>query len=269
MARGRGESRRLWLAAKQMQDLPETDANIESQTLAAGDAAEAGLASYRPISPLSLVAVIMAVASPLALITPLLLFVPVVALVCAGLGLREIRASGEAMLGRTLAYVALAVAGAMLTAGPAWWISRDAVLAARGRAFAEAWVERLAQGDQVGAHHLHLRPQDRAGPMASLQDHYAEQPELRREMREFFEQPAVMRLAAAAVEGKADLVGVRVVSGERGVVVLDYAILPAVGKDDALADDYRQDVVHVAVGRVDEEDIRGHWRVLWVKPVER
>lgn len=161
---------------------------------------EQALVHYRSISRLSLVALGLGLASALVLVSPLLAVVPLSAVAVAVLSLREIRSSGDQVVGRTPAIAGLCLATLFLGFGLSARFTRALTLEVKSREFAEAWLELVAQGDLQQADQLRMPVHNRMRSPQRRQEFYEKNPEALADMKSFFAAPPLGEFVALGKE---------------------------------------------------------------------
>jgi hypothetical protein len=152
---------------------------------------EADVVAYRSLSKAAIVAIILGVASFGALLQPLLLIVPLVAIVAGILALRSISVSTAGLAGRWLAVIGVLLAVFFASTATARFISRDWIVTARARRFADDWLQMAAEGRREEAYEMTLSPAQRQLPGTELAEFYASSAERNEELQQFFaESPA-------------------------------------------------------------------------------
>lgn len=127
------------------------------------------LQTYRPLNRTALVAFLLSLLTPLAIVHPLLATVP---LVVGALALIALRTISVHQVGRTLAYLALAIGFVFLALGPTRHFTRHQKLHAEARRFAAEWLALLDAGQLQQAHQLTLPHVSRQAADISLDDYY-------------------------------------------------------------------------------------------------
>jgi hypothetical protein len=127
--------------------------------------------SYRPANLWALGSLVVAFASALSLIHPLLSVVALIAVLLAIIALLPSRAEGW---GRPVALMALAVAVFFPAWGNAQFFYRRAILYEEAHKNGDAWLALMAKKQHLHAHQLTCEHWERAGPGASLEEHYKE-----------------------------------------------------------------------------------------------
>ena len=153
---------------------------------------EADLQGYGAVSPLAVGALLLGLASFLAMSSLLLLVVPVLAVLIALFALRQIATSDGAFIGRTPAVIGLAAALLFASIAIATVVSRNHMLQSQAKAFGDAWVELVREGDLDRAHQLHLPSDGRQLPGTSLARFYNIS-ETARDLRDAFFREALAR----------------------------------------------------------------------------
>ncbi len=166
---------------------------------------EADLVEYGAISPMAIVALLLGLASALALTTLLLLIVPVIALLVASLALRQIARSEGALIGRTAAIAAIALALLFSSLAISLTVSRGAVLRSEAQEFGESWMQLARNGELHRAHQLHLLAAKRQLPGTSLSHYYVNNSEAQADVDLLFSQPPLKEIIAAPEEAEFEL----------------------------------------------------------------
>lgn len=155
-----------------------------------------GDAAYRPVSPLAVLGLVLALASPLALVTAWLLPLPIVAAVVCWAATADVRRSEGTKTGRGIALAGLAIALMVLGAMQ----GRDAVAqrlhADAAAPVAKAFLENLRAGELAAAHELTLGRRLRQPTTAAAEVFYAEDPDAKKRLADFESNPAISRLLA-------------------------------------------------------------------------
>lgn len=148
------------------------------------DAEIQDLHQYRPVSRLSLVALLLGALSATALISPVFWAVPVAAIILVVAALRAITASESGLIGRKAALGALVLA--MLFGGwaPARRFAHRQALYQQASVFAQQWLDLLREGRLEEVHELHLPFLIRRPRGVSLKEYYAENKEEEEDRRE-------------------------------------------------------------------------------------
>jgi hypothetical protein len=149
-------------------------------------AEEADLVRYGAISPLAIGALVLGVLSALSLTTLLALFVPVVAVLVALVALRQIGKSNGAIVGRWAALTGLALALVFASTAIGRLVSREFILRAQARQFADQWLQIVREGKLQQAHQLQLPPGERQLAGVSLAQFYANSPAARDQFAALF-----------------------------------------------------------------------------------
>jgi len=168
--------------------------------LTAGE--EADLLQYGAVSPMAIAALLLGLFSFLAMFQLLLLILPVLAVFAAIFALWQIARSEGALVGRPAALAGLALALLFASIAVSTAISRNVTLRSEARAFGDAWLQLVRQGELQRAHQLHLSQDDRQLPGASLSQYYARSDQARDELEQFFNQSPLEEIAAASPEAR-------------------------------------------------------------------
>lgn len=161
---------------------------------------ESDIEQYRAVSPAAIIALLLGLASFLVLTANnlLLLFLPVVAITVALFALAQIARSEGALVGRKAAIAGICLALLFGSSALARSATREWLLHSQARQFAEGWLQLVRRGKLHHAHQLHLSPFQRQSSHLSLSDHYAESEAERDRFEQFFGEPPLNTIAAAA-----------------------------------------------------------------------
>jgi hypothetical protein len=121
-------------------------------------------AVYRTPSILAIVSLVFGLASPLSMFAPLLLVIPLTGVALALLALRRIALSDGALIGRTAAVLALALAVASVSATFTRTAVAQELLSRQARATAFQWIEFLQRGDAEKAFQMTAASRQAARP---------------------------------------------------------------------------------------------------------
>lgn len=105
------------------------------------------LVSYRSLSNLAILAMVLGLLSPLALMVPLFIVIPLAGATVALLAYSNIRAHAETLSGRTLAKIALFLSVLCLLATPVKSLVRTQLYQRQADQAARQWLNTLAEGD--------------------------------------------------------------------------------------------------------------------------
>jgi len=220
------------------------------------DADNDELLTYRAVSKLALLALVLSLLSVLALTHAVFLVLPLLAIGVATLALRQISSSEQAITGRSFAIIAIALAGFAFTSALSRGISRDWIMTSRAEDYSSRWLQLIADGKIYEAHQLTLPEKTRRKPDIGLPDFYEAGGKHLHEFEEFFGEPPADQVCRHG-EG-ADFQFRRIVKagpeGNNDIVVLEYSMQS--GQKQPLN-------FHIVVRRLVREDAeRGSWRVL-------
>lgn len=162
----------------------------------ARDSAEADLASYRQLSRLAVLGLVLGVAGSLAIAFLHLWLLPAIGAVVSAVAVWRITASPDLFSGRRLAIIGLflslffCAAALSTTFSRQWWLRHDA------RQVAELWFSLLAAGEPEKAHQLELDPHNRQSLRSNLWEFYRNTPGDAAALRRFVDDPLVHLLLA-------------------------------------------------------------------------
>ncbi len=105
------------------------------------------LVSYRSLSNLAILAMLIGLLSPLALVVPLFIVIPLAGAAVALLAYSNIRAHAESLSGLTLAKIALFLSVFCLVAAPVKSLVRTQLYQRQADQAARQWLNTLAEGD--------------------------------------------------------------------------------------------------------------------------
>lgn len=126
-------------------------------------------ATYRTISVLSIVGLMLGIAAPLAFFAPLLYAIPIVGIAVALFAVRTISQSDGALIGRKAAVIGLALSVASLSAAFARTAMFEEMLSRQARVAALEWIGVLQSGDAETAYQL--TSSSRQGPPRDADGH--------------------------------------------------------------------------------------------------
>jgi hypothetical protein len=153
-------------------------------------------ATYRGLSLLAVLGLLLAILSPLALVGTVLWLLPLAAVVLCALALRQIAAQAPHLVGRKAALAGLLLGLVCLVAAPTeesvyrYFIRREA------REYAANWIEAVRHQQVYAAHNLMLDARHRAPPDARLADYYSRTDFVKRVLPQFIDQPLMRTLFA-------------------------------------------------------------------------
>jgi hypothetical protein len=174
----------------------ELDSTAEYQDL------ETEEGSYRSVSLMAVLALVLGLLSPLAFAHALLWTVPIVGAALAVAAIARIdRSSGE-LVGRKAAVAGLALALIAGMGAVTYTIARPLWLARRADQLAQRFLDLLAAGEAREAHQLWARPQFRFLPGGNLEELYAEHPQAQKDYESFVERPNIKDLLALGREAQ-------------------------------------------------------------------
>jgi hypothetical protein len=130
------------------------------------------LAAYRPLSRMAIVGLLTGLASFLALAHPVLWVVPPLAGLFCWWGLRNIRVSDGALIGRSAAIAGIMLAMFFAAAAISNFSLRRAVTRQQAEAMADKWIQLVEAGALQHAHQWVLPYVSREAPGVPLQDYY-------------------------------------------------------------------------------------------------
>lgn len=194
-----------------------TPATTPTPRLPAADAEE--LVSYRAVSPLAVVSLLLGLASAAALIHPLVWFLPPMAAGLAAYSLWVVAARKGELVGRGAALAGLALAILFGVWAPARLFTRQARLYAEARERADEWFNLVRAGRLYEAYELHLSVEARQMGDSSLADYYGDlsqpiepskrasaqdfpRPDPKSQFRDFFDAPLLRKLVIAGQRGE-------------------------------------------------------------------
>ena len=154
------------------------------------------LPSYRALSALAVIAVILGLASALAILSPALWILPLAALVVAVVALRRIATADPPMVGRKAALLGLFLGVFWGVAGVTTHFSQQWIVRTQAQAVAQQWFQYMLRGQTPQAHQLTLAPGRRDLRVDELNTVYASTPALEERLEGFLAQPgpaAVLR----------------------------------------------------------------------------
>lgn len=156
----------------------------------------ADLTDYRPVSPVAVMGCLLAVVSALALVTPWLAFLPPLAAFVSWWGYRDVRRSADSKSGATVGVIGVTIALAVFAAGAARSTIADSLHREDAAAVVDVFLERLSEGDFVGAHQLTLPFTERRPNAGDPEAYYAGNDEAGKELGVFSSLPLIERLAS-------------------------------------------------------------------------
>jgi hypothetical protein len=164
---------------------------------------EADVVSYQAVSKLAIVSATLGVTSFAAILHPLMLAMTVVAIVTGVLALRAIATSTAGLTGRWLAVAGVTLGVFFASAAVGRLMSRDGVITARARKFADGWLRLAAQGRREEAYEMTLAPPRRQlpGTRTSLREYYENSPEANQRLQQFFDNSPARELVEFGAEG--------------------------------------------------------------------
>ena len=127
--------------------------------------------SYRPANLWAIGSLAVSLVSALALVHPLL---SVISLAAGAIAINALSPLHREAWGRPIAILGLSLAVFFASWGNARFFYRRAVLFSEARKNGDAWLELVGKGQVMQAHQLTREHWERAGPGASLEDHYRE-----------------------------------------------------------------------------------------------
>ncbi|MEO0531143.1 MAG: hypothetical protein AAF266_11310 [Planctomycetota bacterium] len=176
-----------------MEDRPEAS----DRTIGLSDTLVDEEVAYRPVNVLAVVGLILALASFLALASRWLLLVPVVAAITSLAAANKVRRDPDTNSGFGLAAAGLAISLLVLGAVVVQQPVAQMLHARSSGVVAEAFVDRLSEGDFVGAYELTL-PFDERRPTPELAEILYDADEAAKEkLEEFTSGEVAKRLSAA------------------------------------------------------------------------
>ena len=162
---------------------------------------DSGMEQYRPISRLSVLALLLALATPLALLGQVLWLVPMVAILIAIIALRQL-AANPSLVGRNLVLSSLAVAIFFGATAMTRAVLRTWLLYHQARPVSLAWLELVRQGQWEQAHQCTMPLRQRQPSGTSLASFYENTEEAKERLDSFFEQPALASFIRVARKGQ-------------------------------------------------------------------
>lgn len=130
--------------------------------------------SYRAVSMLAVLALLVGLLSLLALPFPVLLLAPVAGALLGWGALSRIRGADGQLTGRRLALGGLALSVFVLCSLLGRSVMEYSLLLKHGRRHADYWLQLVADGQREEAHQLTLLEHSRETPGANLKHHYRE-----------------------------------------------------------------------------------------------
>lgn len=162
------------------------------------DATDLDESSYRSLSGLAVVGLLLGLASPLIFIAPLLAAVPLVAIGVCAVALNRVGQNSEYLAGRGLALFGLVIAVGSFCAYHASGRLEKWLLSAQAQPHAKEWIELIRSSELEDAYQLTLDARARAAIKAA--DKRGE-PSSIISSEEFARQPAVTTLAQLGTAG--------------------------------------------------------------------
>jgi hypothetical protein len=156
---------------------------------------ETAVASYRGVSVLAVLTLILGLASALALAHPFLWVLPPATLVIGWLALRAIGVEGSNLTGRGLALLGMALAMVFGVWAPAQILTRQAKIYAQARVFADEWLELIRAGKLHAAHQLAVMEIERQTPGTDLEKYYQESAAAKSQLQHFYEEKPLKLMA--------------------------------------------------------------------------
>jgi hypothetical protein len=141
--------------------------------------------TYRAISPLAVVACVLAALSPLALAHPVLWIVPAAAVVLATWALRLISRHADRLVGRRAALAGLAIALFFGAWAPTRLALQRVVLPRQARHFAQYWFDLVRNGRVYEAHQWTRPPGFRLPSDVDLRQAYESDADAKEDLRKF------------------------------------------------------------------------------------
>jgi hypothetical protein len=154
------------------------------------------LPSYRAVSALAVIAVILGVVSAIAILTPALWILPLAAFIVAVVALRRIATADPPLIGRKAALWGWFLAVFWGVAGITTHYTQQWIVRTQAQAVAQQWFQYMLQGHTPHAHQLTLYPNRRDLRLDELHTIYANTPDLEERLETFLKDPgpsAVLR----------------------------------------------------------------------------
>lgn len=191
--------------------------------------------AYRPVSALAVVGLLLAIVSVLALASRWFVLLPVVAAVACLAAAHKVRRDPEANSGFGLAAAGLAVALLILGAVVAKRPVAQMLHAQSSGVVAQAFVDRLVEGDLVGAHELTVPFNNRRTTPELAKAFYASDPAAKEKMQEFSAHNVVQTLSedGAAVPQVLEHTDAAVARGRRLSTIWVFRVPGQPGRPDA------------------------------------
>jgi hypothetical protein len=167
------------------------------------DAQDEQLAAYRPLSGQAVAGMLLALLSPLALLDAMLWVFPLAGTVLCWRALRKIRRSDDAIGGRGMARIGLALSLLMLVAAPTDWLAYRWMLRGEARLFSQQWFDFVLRDQPQKAHQLTVAPQFRQPLDERLWAYYRNNPKARQELEGYVASPTVRTLLALGPKARA------------------------------------------------------------------
>lgn len=184
---------------------------MESSTFNSGSSSAVGVVglddepTYRSISVMALVSLLLGLTAPLCVMAPLLFALPIAGIALAFLALRNIATSDGTLIGRTAAFVGLALSIASICMTVTRAKVSEGMLSRQARSTAIEWITLLEDGKVDAAFEMTTAKRKGPPPPSPLN---SESPQpVRKPIDEFRENPVVHFLAEHAHDADVRYVG--------------------------------------------------------------
>lgn len=184
---------------------------MESSTYNSGSSAAVGVVglddepTYRSISVMALVSLLLGLTAPLCIMAPLLFALPIAGIALALMALRNIATSDGTLIGRTAALVGLALSIASICMTVTRAKVSETMLSQQARATAMEWIELLQAGNTDEA--FEMTTAKRKGPPPPSPLNMESPQPARKPIDEFSENPVVHFLVQHAKGAEVSYVG--------------------------------------------------------------
>jgi hypothetical protein len=184
---------------------------VESSTYSTGSSAAAGVVgldeepTYRSISVMALVSLLLGITAPLCIMAPLLFALPIAGVALALLALRNIATSDGALIGRTAALIGLALSVASVCMTVTRAKVSEEMFSRQARAAAIEWITLLQAGKTDEA--FEMSTAKRKGPPPPSPVNIESPQPVRKPIDEFRETPVVHFLVQHAKDADVRYVG--------------------------------------------------------------
>jgi hypothetical protein len=160
------------------------------------EAADAEVASYRALSSLAVVGLLVGLLSWLALFDTMFWLAPLAAVVISAVALRRIKIRTPELVGRSAALIGLMLGVTFLVAAPVDDLVYQYFLRQQARQFAEIWIDSVRHREVYKAHHVMLDPKRRRPVETKFAEFYRASDNSRRLLMDFLDEPVVRTLFA-------------------------------------------------------------------------